>query len=52
VFAAEGEFHLAVEHSEHFLEVVAVGRRATAGGTCMSMRVYRPAVSSPVSRIV
>ena len=31
VLAAEGELHLAINHGEHFLEVVAVGRGTAAG---------------------
>ena len=52
LLASEAELHLTFEHREHLLEVVTVGGGPPPGGTCMSMSVYFPAVSSPLTRTV
>jgi hypothetical protein len=50
--AAEGELDLAPSTVNISSKSWRCGEGPPPGGTCMSMRVYRPAVSSPVSKIV
>lgn len=49
---AERDRDLALEDAEHLFEIMTMRRGPPPGGTCMSINVYFPVVSSPVTRMV